>query len=208
MLYYTRCSNVVRHGWFEGVVARKLPGPSYCSPRRYVVIECRVCQAKYVTNTLYCTECGTYLLGKDKLGTDPIEKAYINWLGKAHGAQAAEMLDLPGTGPLSVRLIIRRKARQRELQVSLVKPVRLGRSYPAQNIFPEVDLTDDLALECGVSREHVRILARGRNIIVEDLGSTNGTLLNGKRLDPYIPEKLAHGDQLQLGKLLIEVRLR
>jgi pSer/pThr/pTyr-binding forkhead associated (FHA) protein len=118
------------------------------------------------------------------------------------------MMDLPGTGPLSIRLVIRRRNRQRELEVSLVKPVRLGRSDPTQHIFPEIDLTDDLALEHGISREHARIFARGRNIMVEDLGSTNGTLLNGKRLDPYIPEKLGHRDQLQLGKLLIEVRLR
>jgi pSer/pThr/pTyr-binding forkhead associated (FHA) protein len=44
--------------------------------------------------------------------------------------------------------------------------------------------------------------------MVEDLGSTNGTLLNGIRLDPYMPETLKDGDQLQLGKLLIEVKLR
>jgi hypothetical protein len=172
------------------------------------VIECRVCQAKYVTNTIYCTECGAYLPEKDKLETDPLEVAHIQWLGKAHGPQAINMMDLPGTGPLSVRLIIRRRARKRELEVSLVKPARLGRSDPGQNIFPEIDLSDDLALESGVSREHACIFAQGRTLMVEDLGSTNGTFLNGKRLDPYIPEKLNHGDQLQLGKLLIEVRLR
>ena len=183
-------------------------GLSCCSPRQYVVIECRVCQAKYVTNTIYCTECGAYLLEKDKLETDPLEVAHIRWLGKDHGPQAINAMDLPGTGPLSVRLTIRRRTRKRELEVSLVKPARLGRSDPAQNIFPEVDLSNDLALESGVSREHACIFARGRTLMVEDLGSTNGTLLNGKRLDPYIPEQLNHGDQLQLGKLLIEVRLR
>ena len=44
--------------------------------------------------------------------------------------------------------------------------------------------------------------------MVEDLGSINGTFINGKRLAPYLPEVLSHGDQLQLGKLLIEVELR
>ena len=90
----------------------------------------------------------------------------------------------------------------------LLKPVRLGRSDPSQNIFPEVDLTDDLAMESGVSREHAAIFGRGSTIMVEDLGSTNGTLLNGERLDPYMPEILQHGDQLQLGQLLIGVRLK
>lgn len=171
------------------------------------MVRCRVCQTNYVTNTIYCTECGAYLLEPEELETEPMEMARINWMGKIHGAPTSDS-DLPRTGPLSIRLIIGKSARQRELEVLLVKPVRLGRSDPSQNIFPEIDLTDDLALESGVSREHAGIFARGGAIMVEDLGSTNGTLLNGERLDPYMPEPLQHGDQLQLGQLLIEVRLR
>jgi hypothetical protein len=171
------------------------------------VVQCRVCQANYVTNTIYCTECGAYLLDAEELETEPMELARINWMGKSRGVQASDV-DLPRTGPLTIRLMIGKGARKRELEVLLVKPVRLGRSDPSQNIFPEVDLTDDLAMESGVSREHAAIFGRGGVIMVEDLGSTNGTLLNGERLDPYMPEPLQHGDQLQLGQLLVEVRLR
>ncbi len=171
------------------------------------MVRCRVCQTNYVTNTVYCTECGAYLLDPEELETEPMEIARINWLGKLHVAQAGDV-ELPRTGPLSIRLIIGKDDRQREVEVMLIKPVRLGRSDPSQNIFPEVDLTDDLAMESGVSREHAAIFGRGSAIMVEDLGSTNGTLLNGERLDPYMPEPLQHGDQLQLGQLLIEVRLR
>ncbi|GAB4537613.1 MAG: hypothetical protein Kow0063_24580 [Anaerolineae bacterium] len=136
-----------------------------------------------------------------------MEMARINWLGKPRDTQTSDV-ELTHPGPPRVRLIIGKGARQRELEVILVRPVRLGRSDPSQNIFPEVDLTDDLAMEYGVSREHAAIVGRGGSIMVEDLGSTNGTLLNGERLDPYMPEPLRHGDQLQLGRLLIEVRLR
>ena len=170
------------------------------------MVQCRVCQTRYVSNTIYCTECGTYLLGVVKPETDPLDVDQMPWRGDPRAAQAQE-LDLPDTGPLSVRLAIGERARRRHLQVSLARPARLGRSDPSQDIFPEVDLTVDLALEFGVSREHACIFGQGRTIMVEDLGSTNGTLLNGKRLDPYMPETLKHGDQLQLGKLLIDVRL-
>jgi pSer/pThr/pTyr-binding forkhead associated (FHA) protein len=78
---------------------------------------------------------------------------------------------------------------------------------PRADIFPEVDLTDCMGQEAGVSREHACIFRRGNIIEVEDLGSTNGTLVNGERLSPYIPEILKDGDRLQLGKLLIEVCL-
>jgi pSer/pThr/pTyr-binding forkhead associated (FHA) protein len=107
-----------------------------------------------------------------------------------------------------LRLLIGKGARRRELEVSLAKSIRLGRSDPTQNMLPEVDLSDDLAMEHGVSREHLGIFCRGTDVMVEDLGSTNGTLLNGNRLDPYMPEPLKNGDQLQLGRLLVEVRLR
>lgn len=171
------------------------------------MVRCRVCQTNYVTNTVYCSECGAYLLDSEELETEPMEVARINWLGRMRDAQTNDA-DLPRTGPLSIRLIIGEGAQQRELEVLIVKPVRLGRSDPTQNIFPEVDLTDDLAMERGVSREHAAIFGRGASVMVEDLGSTNGTLLNGERLDPYMPEPLQHGDQLQLGQLLIEVRLK
>jgi pSer/pThr/pTyr-binding forkhead associated (FHA) protein len=120
--------------------------------------------------------------------------------------------DMPKTGPLTIRLRIscpatgsRRRAKPRELEITLLKPIRLGRMDPFHDTYPEVDLTDELAIEQGVSREHACIFRRGNTILVEDLGSTNGTLLNGERLAPYLPVPLKQGDQLQLGKLPIEV---
>ena len=101
----------------------------------------------------------------------------------------------------------RGRAMRRELEFRLAKPVRLGRIDPSQDIYPEVDLTMDHGFEHGVSREHACIFRRGSAIEVEDLASTNGTLLNGERLSPYLPVPLKDGDQLQLGKLLIQVSL-
>jgi pSer/pThr/pTyr-binding forkhead associated (FHA) protein len=40
---------------------------------------------------------------------------------------------------------------------------------------------------------------------LRDLGSTNGTLINGKRL--MGERMLAHGDQIQVGPLVFQVRL-
>lgn len=96
----------------------------------------------------------------------------------------------------------------REIEATLTKAVHLGRLDPASDVFPEIDLTNDNGLEKGVSRRHARILKREGTVVVEDLGSINGTFINGKRLAPYLPEVLHDGDQLQLGKLLVEVQLR
>jgi pSer/pThr/pTyr-binding forkhead associated (FHA) protein len=97
------------------------------------------------------------------------------------------------------------RARARVLEIPLKKPVCLGRIDPKEGVYPDIDLTADLAMEFGVSREHACIYRRGNAIEVEDLASTNGTMLNGTRLSPYLSAPLKDGDQLQLGKLLIEV---
>jgi pSer/pThr/pTyr-binding forkhead associated (FHA) protein len=98
--------------------------------------------------------------------------------------------------------------KKREVEVPLNKAIHMGRLDPASDVFPEVDLTEDNGLEKGVSRRHARILKREGTVVVEDLGSINGTFINGKRLAPYLPETLKDGDSLQLGRLLIEIKLR
>jgi hypothetical protein len=52
------------------------------------------------------------------------------------------------------------------------------------------------------STEHAVLTFRGRDWYVEDLGSTNGTYVNGNRVEGVAP--LGYGDELQIG----QVRLR
>jgi pSer/pThr/pTyr-binding forkhead associated (FHA) protein len=77
----------------------------------------------------------------------------------------------------------------------------IGRADPVSQFFPDVDLTPHGALDNGVGRRHVRIFVSGGQVMVEDLDSTNGTLLNGVRLTARQPQPLHQGDQLTLGKL-------
>ncbi|HVS14337.1 MAG TPA: GGDEF domain-containing protein [Thermoanaerobaculia bacterium] len=52
-----------------------------------------------------------------------------------------------------------------------------------------------------VSRRHARFVPLEEDFIVEDLGSTNGTLVNGERVDRRRP--LAHGDLVQIGGVVL-----
>lgn len=47
-----------------------------------------------------------------------------------------------------------------------------------------------------VSRQHARIVRRGDNFFIEDLNSTNGTVLRGLKLRPWIPYPLHDGDEI------------
>jgi hypothetical protein len=141
------------------------------------------------------------LLEEDQVGTDPLVTGEIGWVGTEE--ESSGPLAQQGSGPLSVRLHIGESGR--EVVASLTKAIHLGRLEPASDIFPEIDLSEDGGSGKGVSRRHARILKRGGTVMVEDLGSINGTFVNGRRLAPYQAEALHDGDQLQLGKLLIEI---
>lgn len=69
----------------------------------------------------------------------------------------------------------------------IVGELLLGRSAPV-----DVVVEDPFA-----SSRHARIVARGPYNLLEDLGSTNGTYLNGHRLDG--PERLEAGDTITIG---------
>jgi len=56
-----------------------------------------------------------------------------------------------------------------------------------------------------VSREHAEIRPRGGSWVLTDLGSTNGSLLNGRRIDG--PEVVKPGDEIELGTALITFEL-
>lgn len=49
-----------------------------------------------------------------------------------------------------------------------------------------------------ISRKHLSITARERGLYIEDLGSTNGTLFNGKILNPRQPQLLTANDVVHL----------
>jgi FHA domain len=62
---------------------------------------------------------------------------------------------------------------------------------------------DVLIEEPGVSRRHARVLPGNGALIVEDLGSSNGTFVNGKRI--LGPVEVGAGDEVQLGDTVIGV---
>lgn len=77
--------------------------------------------------------------------------------------------------------------------------VVLGRFDPLTGVLPDVDLSYDDRDDRVVSRRHAQIIARGNWHEIEDLGSTNGTLVNGRQLQIGQQERLHTGDRVTLG---------
>jgi predicted component of type VI protein secretion system len=57
-----------------------------------------------------------------------------------------------------------------------------------------------------VSRRHARFAAQGGNVVVEDLGSTNGTYVNEQPISS--PRSLQAGDKVRMGLTVVELRTR
>ncbi|WP_314652882.1 FHA domain-containing protein, partial [Slackia exigua] len=55
-----------------------------------------------------------------------------------------------------------------------------------------------------VSARHARFVLMGQNLFVEDLGSTNGTAVNGQRISA--PTALRNNDVINIGDVVIRAR--
>jgi pSer/pThr/pTyr-binding forkhead associated (FHA) protein len=81
----------------------------------------------------------------------------------------------------------------------------LGRFSQGQPVVPDVDLSAHKAYENGVSRLHAVVRLHGEDLTITDLGSSNGTYVNGVRLMPNRETAVARGDLIALGKLRLHI---
>ena len=82
----------------------------------------------------------------------------------------------------------------RGVSIAVHGPVIVGRSPGA-----------DIVIGAGyVSGRHARFSLMGQNLFVEDLGSTNGTAVNGQFINE--PTALRNGDTVNVGDVAIRVR--
>jgi hypothetical protein len=93
-------------------------------------------------------------------------------------------------------------------KLTVVEPKeQAGRTYPLAD-----ELTVGRAAGCQVALEgdsyvsqlHARVFTRDGQLYVEDLGSTNGTYLNRKKVSA--PMLVRRGDRLQIGKTVLEAQ--
>lgn len=166
------------------------------------MIICPNCQHENVTGALFCSECGAQLDGVETLTTQAITQDQIS--EELNKKQRPEPPSSPINSWISLHLMDSGKI----LPLASRNEFTLGRLSEGQPIMPDIDLTPYQAYASGVSRLHVVIKRETNRVIIMDLGSSNGTYLNGRRLSPHVEESLNHGDVVALGKLKIQVLLR
>ncbi len=82
----------------------------------------------------------------------------------------------------------------------------IGRRDPVTGINPEIDLTP-VDTQRSISRRHSKIYRRGGKFFVaEEIGTMNGTFLNGIRLETGVPTEMAPGDEVRCGLVQLVFR--
>jgi FHA domain protein len=84
----------------------------------------------------------------------------------------------------------------RGLHVDVLGPVVIGRSASSDIVIDEPF----------VSGAHARLSLQGPALVLEDLNSTNGTLVNGHMIDCAVT--LRAGDEIQIGDAIMRVSRR
>ncbi len=88
------------------------------------------------------------------------------------------------------------------------KEITLGRISEGQGILPDIDFSIHDGYNLGVSRLHAALKTTIRGVVIVDLGSANGTRVNGIKISPYTFGVLRNGDEIALGKLRFKILIQ
>jgi len=91
------------------------------------------------------------------------------------------------------------------IAVQLAERLIVGRGGTSRD--PDIDLTEFDGVKHGISRWHAVFTFDDTHLFVEDLNSTNGTRINGYRIDVGRAYRLRNGDELELGRLRLVVQV-
>jgi pSer/pThr/pTyr-binding forkhead associated (FHA) protein len=92
-----------------------------------------------------------------------------------------------------------------EIVPSRRSELTIGRAF--KNVAPDIDLGPYGGSKAGVSRQHSRLLLKDRQWFVEDLGSTNGTFVNGIKIAANQPVSFKDGDLIRCGQIELELKV-
>ena len=168
------------------------------------MLKCNECGAEYVEGALYCVECGVFLMAESE--AEDFESTVQIPAAPSNGTERTVPFERrPGFGSRPEQVLFMISNSGRRVAFELNEKIQIGREDPGKEIWPELDLTPDKGLECGVSRRHALLKASEEGAVLVDLGSTNGTQVNNEHLSPEKPHPLKNGDHIRLGGLLIQI---
>jgi len=173
------------------------------------MITCPNCHHEEISGALFCSECGSRLIAVDLPTTQNISHGSSDVLGfqarpKSPPVPPQEVSPNPLETGISLHLVESGQI----MHLSGQTEFTIGRAAEGQFILPDVDLSNYQAYAQGVSRLHAALKINNMRVYIADLGSSNGTRVNGQKIVPNVDFPLNHGDVVALGKFKIQILLR
>ena len=168
------------------------------------MITCKVCNNQEYHGVLFCGDCGSQVAF--------VSDQMVNTLVYPNQIRG-QNVDLSQTIPKNLleesSFILYSTEREEVIDIPDQNEFTIGRFVEGQVITPDVDLNQYEAYDMGISRLHatIRINSEKNKIFIVDLGSANGSSVNGYEIPANSEVPLNHGDVLSLGKFNLKVIL-
>lgn len=167
------------------------------------MITCRVCHHQEYQGELFCSQCGAMLTQTDD---SPTTESFPHiQLMDSHSSTPEQKPRRPAARPPAPgQIALAVEGAEASIILANKSEYTLGRAGQG-HASPDVDLNPHGGREKGVSRRHAMLRVDGKQLLLMDLNSANGTKLNGETLSAHEPVRLLDGDEIRLGKLLMYV---
>ncbi len=157
-------------------------------------VACPNCGRRNRDGELFCLACG-YVLRQDGSAFDTVRLSDPN-------APAGDYFPPNGT----IMLVQRGSNLQFKIRpADVAHDIVIGRAD--HTVAPDIDLSAAVGDKLSISRMHLSIRHNKitNTIAATDMGSANGSYINGQRLYPQEIRTLRHGDELRLGNLVFNI---
>jgi pSer/pThr/pTyr-binding forkhead associated (FHA) protein len=165
------------------------------------MITCPVCRGQEIDGELFCSNCGARLAPANWTEQVPtatfVDTARVRTAALPRPTDALSKLQV---GQIALTISDVADAVILEGRTEYI----LGREGN-EEVTPDVDLNPFGGREKGVSRVHAALRRDQKSLMLIDLGSTNGTRLNGRVVAAHQAARVENGDEIRLGKLLMTI---
>jgi hypothetical protein len=165
------------------------------------MIICPACRHLEMAGTIFCSECGALVISRPE--------EYSQSIGQSGGmpervrGEGLSQTRPPTISPVSKAVKI--LSTGQVLPLTGKQEFTLGRAGCSQPILPDIDLTPYGGYQNGVSRLHALVKIKDKIVWVIDLGSANGTRVNGLAITAHEPVRIQIGDVITLGNFDIQI---
>lgn len=145
--------------------------------------------------------------GKDSTTTTDVtldsDEAMQRYIAERQGNEDAKQIH---GEQVSIRIQV--KDAETPLVIIVQQEVVIGRRDPTTNLTPDIDLTPYGGYQMGISRRHALLDIKDNHLVIIDIGSRNGTYLNGYRMQANQAVRLHDGDEVRLGKIVFHLYIQ